>query len=92
MRRMFIISSGDRFQFAYTLRRQIKFVSRICHLDAVQSPLRKINRFAKHPNQTYNFRHPVPHEGRIAIVTDVGTGCGGRGSVGRDDIAGRVTP
>jgi hypothetical protein len=22
--------------------------------------------------------HPVPHEGRIAIVTDVGAGCGGR--------------
>jgi hypothetical protein len=35
-------------------------------------------------------RHPVPHEGRIAIVTDVGTGCGGRGSVGRHEIAGRV--
>src|SRR4029079_2403598 len=28
--------------------------------------------------------HPVPREGRIAIVTDVGTGCGGRGSVGRE--------
>jgi hypothetical protein len=24
-------------------------------------------------------RHPVPLEGRIAIVTDVGAGCGGRG-------------
>jgi len=23
--------------------------------------------------------HPVPLEGRIAIVTDVGAGCGGRG-------------
>jgi hypothetical protein len=38
----------------------------------------------------FHPRHPVPHEGRFAIVTDVGTGCGGRGSVGRDDIAGRV--
>ena len=25
------------------------------------------------------FAHPVPHEGRLAIVTDVGAGCGGRG-------------
>jgi hypothetical protein len=27
--------------------------------------------------------HPL-HEGRIAIVTDVGVGCGGRGGVGRE--------
>ncbi len=26
---------------------------------------------------------PCPQEGRIAIVTDVGAGCGGRGSAGR---------
>jgi hypothetical protein len=26
-------------------------------------------------------RHPTPQEGRIAIVTDAGCGCGGRGSV-----------
>jgi hypothetical protein len=25
--------------------------------------------------------HPVPKEGTSAVVTDVGTGCGGRGSV-----------
>ena len=32
------------------------------------------------------------NEGRIAIVTDVGMGCGGRGSVGRASvIAGRVS-
>jgi hypothetical protein len=37
------------------------------------------------------IRHPVPHEGRIAIVTDVGMGCGGRGSAGRAElIAGRA--
>jgi hypothetical protein len=43
------------------------------------------------PNQSYMFCHPVPHEGRIAIVTDVGMGCGGRGSAGRAElIAGRV--
>jgi hypothetical protein len=27
------------------------------------------------------LRHPVPVEGTLAIVTDVGAGCGGRGSV-----------
>jgi hypothetical protein len=30
-------------------------------------------------------RPSCPNEGRIAIVTDVGMGCGGRGSVGRAD-------
>ena len=39
----------------------------------------KIFRFRSDPNQNYKPRHPVPHEGRFAIVTDVGTGCGGRG-------------
>jgi hypothetical protein len=28
-----------------------------------------------------NSRHPTPLQGRIAIVTDAGCGCGGRGSV-----------
>jgi hypothetical protein len=32
--------------------------------------------------------HPAPVEGRIAIVTDVGAGCGGRGSA-RDEYADR---
>ena len=41
---------------------------------------RKIFRFVEHPNQTYNCRRLIPHEGRIAIVTDVGMGCGGRTS------------
>ena len=27
--------------------------------------------------------HPVPVRGALAIVTNVGAGCGGRGSVGR---------
>jgi hypothetical protein len=30
--------------------------------------------FARDPNQSYNSRHPGPQEGRIAIVTDVGSG------------------
>ena len=29
-------------------------------------------------------RHPVPQQGRIAIVTKRGMGCGGRGSVRRE--------
>jgi hypothetical protein len=36
---------------------------------------------------------PAREEGRIAIVTNVGPGCGGRDSAGRAiDIAGRVFP
>ncbi len=46
-----------------------------------QSPLQKY--FASPVGQiiSTNSRHPTPPEGRIAIVTDVGEGCGGRGSV-----------
>jgi hypothetical protein len=43
----------------------------------------KIYRFAQDPNHPYNSRHPVPVEGALAIVTNVGAGRGGRGSVGR---------
>ena len=32
----------------------------------------------------------IPHEGRIAIVTNVGMGCGGRGSVVAQGVAGRI--
>ncbi len=35
------------------------------------------------PNHPYIPRRPVPIRGALAIVTNVGTGCGGRGSVGR---------
>jgi hypothetical protein len=34
-----------------------------------------------HPKSNLQPRRPGPKEGRIAIVTDVGLGCGGRGSV-----------
>src|SRR6266851_681702 len=37
-------------------------------------PFPKIFPFPPDPNQTYIPRHPVPEEGRIAIVTDVGHG------------------
>jgi len=43
----------------------------------------KITRFAATPNHPYKSRHPVPSRGALAIVTNVGAGCGGRGSVGR---------
>jgi len=46
-------------------------------------PRAKIFRFALTPNQTYNARRLIPHEGRIAIVTDVGMRCGGRDDVAR---------
>src|SRR6266849_2915921 len=47
----------------------------------VESPLQKY--FASPVGQiiSTNSRHPTPQEGRIMIVTDVGEGCGGRGSV-----------
>src|SRR5713226_132663 len=47
----------------------------------VESPLQKY--FASPVGQiiSTNSRHPTPPEGRIAIVTDAGCGCGGRGSV-----------
>ena len=35
-------------------------------------PCRKIFRFRRRANQIYDSRHPVPTEGRFAIVTDVG--------------------
>src|SRR5713101_1061039 len=41
----------------------------------------KIFRFSRPPNHLYHSRHSTPQEGRIMIVTDVGAGCGGRGSV-----------
>jgi hypothetical protein len=34
-----------------------------------------------HPKSPLELSHPTPQEGRIAIVTDAGCGCGGRGSV-----------
>ena len=39
----------------------------------------KIFRFTLCPNHRYIPRHPVPLRGALAIVTNVGAGCGGRG-------------
>jgi hypothetical protein len=51
-------------------------------LPLVQSLLQKYSDFPKPQISLYPC-HPVPLEGRIAIVTDVGMGCGGRGSIRR---------
>ena len=44
-----------------------------------------------YPKSHLELSHPTPQEGRIAIVTDAGCGCGGRGSVLRaTGLQGRV--
>jgi hypothetical protein len=50
---------------------------------ASPAPRVKIFGFRRRANHRYRFAHPVPQEGRIMIVADVGMGCGGRGSVAR---------
>jgi hypothetical protein len=66
---------------AERLREKTNFLKRINLMLAVQSHLQKY--FASPVGQiiSTNSRHPTPPEGRIAIVTDVGEGCGGRGGV-----------
>jgi hypothetical protein len=57
----------------------------------LSSPHAKNKSLPETPKSNLQFAHPVPQEGRFAIVTNVGTGCGGRGSVAaRNGIAGRV--
>src|ERR1700722_11909149 len=45
----------------------------------LSSPFRKNISVFFLPKSLSEFPHPVPLEGRIMIVTDVGAGCGGRG-------------
>jgi len=47
----------------------------------VESPLQKYFCFHTPQITSRTFRIPSHTEGRFAIVTDVGAGCGGRGSV-----------
>jgi hypothetical protein len=35
------------------------------------------------PKSAAHFAHPVPHRGALAIVTNVGAGCDGRGNITR---------
>ena len=63
------------------VRARRKLLNKINVIWVVQSPLQKY--FTSPVGQiiSTNSRHPTPPEGRIAIVTDAGCGCGGRGSV-----------
>jgi hypothetical protein len=60
--------------------RQITCCFRRC---ASPVPFEKIFRFRRRANHRYRLAHPVPLRGALAIVTNVGAGCGGRGSVRR---------
>jgi hypothetical protein len=46
--------------------------------DRLSSPFVKIFCFSEIANQSISLPIPSHTEGRFAIVTDVGTGCGGR--------------
>jgi hypothetical protein len=75
------------------MREKTNFLRPFSVMLPVQSPAQKINRFALAPNQHYNLRYPGPRRGALAIVTNVGAGCGGRGSVGRAGlVAGQALP
>jgi hypothetical protein len=62
------------------VRAEKKFCCGIKLICPVQSPLAEIFPFPFDPNHLLYRGHPVPLEGRFAIVTDVGAGCGGRGT------------
>jgi hypothetical protein len=53
---------------------------------AVQPPSQKLSILLVGQIISTTSRHPVPQEGRIMIVTDVGMGCGGRGSIRRAGV------
>ena len=52
------------------------------------TPIAKIFRFPRRANQFYQLAPSRSERGALAIVTNVGMGCGGRKSVGRDRRAG----
>jgi hypothetical protein len=49
----------------------------------VSSPISKNIPLNPSGKSSLRLAHPVPGRGALAIVTNVGTGCGGRGGVGR---------
>jgi len=66
------------------------FARRANHSKSVQPFLEKYSAFPVGQIISTSSPHPVPKRGALAIVTNVGMGCGGRGSVGRViAIAGR---
>src|SRR5258708_19355482 len=52
----------------------------------------KIFRFRRRANQNYKPRRLVPHEGRIAIVTDAERDAVDAAALGAPDVAGRDEP
>jgi hypothetical protein len=48
-------------------------------LDRLSSPSGKNILIFRNRKSVYIDGHPVPQEGRFAVVTDVGAGCDGRG-------------
>ena len=59
------------------------FARRANHSKSVQPFLEKYSAFPVGQIISTSSPHPVPKRGALAIVTNVGMGCGGRGSVGR---------
>src|SRR5690349_9412461 len=82
-----------RKTFILILRANTNFLNEINPIPPVQ-PRRKKYSPSRFPqiSRIIARSHPL-HEGRIAIVTDVGMGCGGRGSVGRETCSqGGISP
>jgi hypothetical protein len=73
-----VIAAGS-----FALRAQPDLSSGIKPMLSVQSGLKKYFGFRLTQISSRNRVVSSLYEGRIAIVTDVGMGCGGRGSVGR---------
>jgi hypothetical protein len=64
-------------------RGQGLYAETACRANQCPVPFAKIFRFTRRANHLYKFAPSHPTEGRIAIVTDAGCGCGGRGSFRR---------
>src|SRR6266550_5640456 len=54
-----------------------------CFSIFLSSPLAKNISLYRYPKSEIESHRPTPQEGRLAIVTDVGVGCGGRNGVRR---------
>ena len=68
---------------SFALRAQPNFLNAIKLMLSVQSYPKKYSRF-RHPQISTTNTASHPSRGALAIVTNVGMGCGGRGSVGRE--------
>ena len=68
---------------SFGLRAQANLLNAIKLVLSVQSYPKKYSRF-RHPQISATNTSSHPSRGALAIVTNVGMGCGGRGSVGRE--------